>query len=664
MALSGLETVSLRDLKLETHHRGRVLIVKTFCEPKRIVSIMSAVEDQNGDVARIALYNITSSKPIDKVLPKDVFLAIKEPYYTPTIDGGVLIRIDHPSDLSQLDSNSRLIPSNMMPVKMPKVSPTEMREKGNAAFKRHDWQEAVDCYSAALGSKQLDEDLRRTLHCNRSQARINLGHYELAIQDALAATIQGNSLSDENKSLNGKSLYRAARAAYELGEFTMAEGFFSRVLESSPENKDALGQLERTENRLREQRTGEYDLTAMTNSATRGHTILDHASFLSNTTVASAGDHGRGLFATKHLAPGEIIMVEKAFYAHFKRSLLRKDMTADLKAGILRHNTNAERMYEITDKILHNPKQASQFLDLYDGGKFQNKTVKFVDGMVTVDTFRALAINDLNGFGCPDIKSSESAQNVEPAEGVDAKPTGVWLRASRANHSCIPNSHHSFIGDMMVIRATRSIKVGEEIRIGYRTPEYSYPERKQSLSYYGFDCDCPLCEAEKYVPPQVLSKRARLIDEFDHLPPLVIAAGSTPALPPDRVKILEHLMAQLEETYPEATYRQLPRLDCVRLALELCAIHDTKEENTKRALRALRDLGYFVNVKGDGVTIDRSAAVVLPSGLIVPMVAAATCLQAGKITAAWQLQELRREMYIILHACDAGLLEFDKQLWR
>lgn len=34
------------------------------------------------------------------------------------------------------------------------------------------------------------------------------------------------------------------------------------------------------------------------------HTILDHASFLSNTKVGPAGDSGQGLFATKTLAPG------------------------------------------------------------------------------------------------------------------------------------------------------------------------------------------------------------------------------------------------------------------------------------------------------------------------------------------------------------------------
>lgn len=38
---------------------------------------------------------------------------------------------------------------------------------------------------------------------------------------------------------------------------------------------------------------------------------------------------------------------------------------------------------------------------------------------------------------------------------------------TRANHSCIPNGDRSFIGDMMILRATREIKAGVDIRLSY-----------------------------------------------------------------------------------------------------------------------------------------------------------------------------------------------------
>lgn len=42
---------------LKTYQSGRFFFMKTFCEPMRIASIMNPVEDESGDVDRIALYN-------------------------------------------------------------------------------------------------------------------------------------------------------------------------------------------------------------------------------------------------------------------------------------------------------------------------------------------------------------------------------------------------------------------------------------------------------------------------------------------------------------------------------------------------------------------------------------------------------------------------------
>lgn len=649
VALSSLETISLRDLKLETHHRGSVLIVKTFCEPKRMASIMNAVEDQNGDVERVALYHVPINKSMDKYLPKNAVVAVKEPYYTSTMDGGVLIRIDHPSDLIQLGSDNSLIPSSLVSPPPTSLSSTELKEMGNAAFKRRDWEIAADCYSTALGVNQDNDDLRRTLHNNRSQARINLGHYELAVQDALVALGQGDHVSDENKSRKMKALQRAGQAAYELGDFLAAKQYFSQGLELSSEHKNLLFQLQRTEKRLSEQTTGEFDFIAMSNSATEDDTILDHASYLTNTKIAPAGDHGRGLFATKHLAPGDVILVEKAFYAVFDRDVPNeKSVIVDVaKAGISLEN-QAERIQGTIDKILHNPKQASRYLNLHHGGKSQNKALRFVNGMATVDTFLVQAIDRLNGFDFPGVKSTEDGS------GEQTIAAGIWLHVSHANHSCVPNADRSYIGDMMVVRATRGIKAGEEITFSYLIPNHSYLERKERLALYGFECDCPLCEVEKYMPGQVLIKRGKLVDEIDQF--LSTPGARAPStLPAAAIVHAEHLMTQVEETYPVALYRQLPRLAGARLARWLCFVGGPPEQRLERALRALRSYGYFVEMKPTGITIYRSSAVVESESLAPVTIAASACTASGKVDAARQFRELRKEMYTILYACENGL---------
>jgi hypothetical protein len=68
----------------------------------------------------------------------------------------------------------------------------------------------------------------------------------------------------------------------------------------------------------------------------------------------------------------------------------------------------AEHIFGILEKILPNPKQAGQFLDLHDGGKFQNKVPTFVDGMVTIDIFLVEAIAGLDispGIRTPPTKT-------------------------------------------------------------------------------------------------------------------------------------------------------------------------------------------------------------------------------------------------------------------
>lgn len=667
VALSSLKAISLRDLKLETHHRGRFLVVKTFCEPMRIASIINAVQDQNGDVDRIALHNFPVNVHINGIIPKDVIFAVKEPYYTLAIDGRVIIRIDHPSDLVRLHSDSTFVPSSMLSTPVPCPSAAEMKELGNAAFKRRDWQTAEEYYSTALCLKQHDDDLRRTLHRNRSMARLNLGHHEKAVQDALAAIIRGDQLSDEEKAMNWKSFFRAGRAEYELGDFVAAEQYFSQGLDSSPSNKELLVHLRRTVDRIKEQRSGEYDFAAMSRSATKENTILDHASFMSNVKVGLAGNRGQGLFATKTLAPGDLIMVEKAFYVIFKRAN-PKDIfiIADIEAKCSYQAKHTERIYGMINKLIHNPKQARCYMDLYDGGQFENKELKFVDGMAAVDTFRAMAISKLNSFACPGIKSSPStdasAQDQEPEGGADPRASGVWLRASRANHSCVPNGDRSFIGDMIIMRATREIKAGEEIRLSYLNSDHPYHRRKAGLAAYGFECDCPLCQSEKLIPAQVLNKRARIIDEFNQFISATMAGGGAPALP-GAAADAERLMAELQGTYSTARYQRLPRLECVPFSFWLCTFKTTPKESLERALRGLRDLGYFITVDAGGVTIDRSGSVILSAGVILPTVASAALFNSGNAMAAWQLQELRAEIYSILHSSQYGVEELEDKLF-
>jgi hypothetical protein len=62
-SLSELEQISLADLLLETYHREKMLIIRTFGHAIRISGVQIAVEDSYGHVDRLALYNDNANLP-------------------------------------------------------------------------------------------------------------------------------------------------------------------------------------------------------------------------------------------------------------------------------------------------------------------------------------------------------------------------------------------------------------------------------------------------------------------------------------------------------------------------------------------------------------------------------------------------------------------------
>lgn len=83
------------------------------------------------------------------------------------------------------------------------------------------------------------------------------------------------------------------------------------------------------------------------------------------------------------------------------------------------------------------------------------------------------------------------------------------------NHDCVGNVSVSFIGDMLIVRASRDLPVDTELIHSYVGYGASYRERQEMLqSMYGFQCQCPMCQAEINTSNKKKKKRARMIDKF------------------------------------------------------------------------------------------------------------------------------------------------------
>lgn len=657
--ISILTPILLSDLKLETHHRGRVLIVKTFCEPIRISSIQNAVEDIQGSVDRLSVHNLPSAFPMDRVLPKGAIVAVKEPYLKATADGGIMVQVDHPSDFVLLDSHDPLVPPQWRTDSKAATAGSQLKEEGNTAFKRSNWQDAGKLYTEALALAGSDTDLRRTILRNRSQVYLNLGHYQSASEDAIAAVATGDDTPHQAKVLNVKSYFRAGRAQYELRNFDLAKEYLDKALSLDPTEKTVKADLARTKQRILEQQKGNYNFTAMAQSATASHRKLDHATFISNTRTGSAGKRGRGLFATKNIEHGSVVMVEKAFCAHFADNLGKEySVLINTDTDRVYYGTHAECLYEAIDKMRRNPSQASEFFDLFDGGKFEGKQVISLDGTVVLDAFQVQAIAELSGFKCPSIRSSPD--NEEPRGGESC---GIWLRAAYMNHSCVPNTTGAFIGDMMIVRAARDIKAGEEILTSYLTVTTTFPRRKKKLGFWGFECDCTLCQLEGKLPASLATNREQIVQEAEGFIAANPRTQANLSKPISAAKFAEakDILRRLESTCDKSMYGTLPRLDFVPLDLWLvqASFSDVQAGlstmlDIAAITRLLQDLGYRVKVKNSEASIDRTNGLVCEEVVHAAMYSYMAWHLARRPEAAMAFGELAKEVYLAVYGAMDG----------
>lgn len=96
--------------------------------------------------------------------------------------------------------------------------------------------------------------------------------------------------------------------------------------------------------------------------------------------------------------------------------------------------------------------------------------------------------------------------------------SGIWTMASYINHSCLSNARRSFIGDMMIVRASRDLPPNTEITFWYKSPMVRDPnELPVNLQHWGFRCDCILCQDTQSTGRSVLSNRNRIAIEVQKL---------------------------------------------------------------------------------------------------------------------------------------------------
>ncbi|RPA92785.1 hypothetical protein L873DRAFT_1749909 [Choiromyces venosus 120613-1] len=614
-----LEKKYLEDLRLELAHRGSYVILRAVVDPYRFVSISTIAEDENGEVELVQIYNQDDRRLPVSVVPEGQVFIVKEPFFKTTSLGGTSIRVDHVSDIIFLDGEDERIPEKWRPrLRLLARRPLDWKEDGNRFYGGKQYFEAARCYTKGLEVAEPYSEIERVLLLNRAQAYLELGYTEKALVDADKVLGQDP--------LNIKALYRSAVSCYEDGDYESAKARLVKLLKEYPENKNAKDGLLRTFRRLREQRSGEYEFAKMRNEVKEWGNKkgkLDCAEYVGPVRVGHAGSKGRGLFTTRDVKFGELLLCSKAFkVCHKEAEGARLAILFNFKTRNGQSGTHSQLVQELIQILYHNPKKAKKVYEL-TSGDYERVKGEMVDGLPIVDSHLVMRIMLKNCFGCPRLNARDDPlENLfkDPTKEdkmiAEASPTGrvegsgIWILPSYMNHSCWANSVRSFLGDLLIVRAARDIPEGEEITTNYLQTDHPQSEsrvekrQKHFRSQWAFECQCTLCEVETAESDEVKDKREELVEKAlkfkVYLMQSLTKAG-------EGIEPMIKLVKGIEATYstPEFLYPRVPLISPSHILHSFLARTQRPRDVLALAKGALNGLGFKIQLKAGKLVIER-----------------------------------------------------------
>jgi len=264
----------------------------------------------------------------------------------------------------------------------------------NHPMSRGSITKALYRYTRAIQVAETTED-KQLAYLNRSLTNLRLGRPARALSDAV------ESESGYGETPSEKALFREASALYQLAKFEQCLeklGSLTSAYPSGTSSQEAKAMINRVNTRLHEQQTGDYNFSQMYKQAEATPPVIDCATYSSPVEVRPSPGRGRGLFTTRKVAAGELLLCEKAFAYAFadkkslgKMSILMNVVTMKAVAG-----SHATLLAQLVQKQYHDPEAAQLFSQLHHGD-YSPVTVAEVDGRPVVDSYASISLTYWDG---------------------------------------------------------------------------------------------------------------------------------------------------------------------------------------------------------------------------------------------------------------------------
>ena len=205
-----------------------------------------------------------------------------------------------------------------------------------------------------------------------------------------------------------------------------------------------------------------------------------------------------------------------------------------------------------------------------------------IDRILSLNVFESSRASILARFGRVGIPDAKREKREHAC--------GLYVNASYVNHSCYSNARRSFIGDVLILRATRNIPAGQEISFWYAPPkaDHSFDKAQEKLQNWGFECSCEICSYDRETSHKKKNKRAALLEEWDVAAKHVVGERG--------LANMERLLAAIEQTYtvPAAMAPRLALWDPYLALTRVYVSNEGPERTITTAWKVLAALGFVV----------------------------------------------------------------------
>eukprot|EP00834_Sanchytrium_tribonematis_P008071 NODE_849_length_3547_cov_0.451856.p1 type:complete len:473 gc:universal NODE_849_length_3547_cov_0.451856:2922-1504(-) len=346
------------------------------------------------------------------------------------------------------------------------IQKSNYKDMGNEAYKQRDYQLAILYYSKGLEVNPQDEKLS----LNLIAAYTANGWFECAIE-------LGNRLLIVNPELS-KAFLRLTQVyiltnRYKKGLETLD------ALERLNGNKLECKQLRIfIKQRQSEMLRGYYDFGDIYSKSLKSPN-LDNTSYLKQIEIKEVPDKGKGIVLTRSVSCGQLIFTQKALMS-FTSSQSQEMAIAGL----------------IEDCLV---KSADLF--------YANKLKQFRSNPETPNP-------QLNRNAIIELVNRHAVPLPQHQHTY-----ALFEHSGYLNHSCIANCHMFYIGDLLVVKALKSLEKGEELTINYFSKEIDTTFHKRQsffISKFQFICRCELCRFDVLFS-KLHPEYSKLIGQFSTL---------------------------------------------------------------------------------------------------------------------------------------------------